>query len=261
MYSAFTIAQHDEQYVDPDTGNPRTSNGEEITDRMNYVRYGPQLMTIQAWNKFSFALRMKGELWDYEDTELVPEYDHEYFLFGGNVQYKFAPTSLLRLKVEKSSRRYSSRPSFDLNGNQLITNPAVRYDYLELGIVARQRITDNLWFGFGYEIMDREDRYVGYNDFRRDSYNLEVHWSPGRRFDLDFSTRYRNYDYPNALAFHELVAGPKTLETLDAELLGTWRLSSHFTLVAEVDYRETASTDTRIAYDRTMYSLSLVWEL
>ena len=261
VYSAFTIAQHDEQYVDPDTGNPRTSGDEEITDRMNYKRYGPQLTTVQAFGDFSFSLRFKGELWDYEDTELVPEYDHEYFLLGGNVQYKFAPTSLLRFTVEKSSRRYSNRPSFDLDGNQLVTNPAVRYDYLEYGLLARQRITDDMWFGFGYELMDREDRYLGYNDYTRDTYNFEFHWNPGRRFDLEFEAAYRNYDYPNAFAFHEPVAGPKTLETVDVELLGTWRISRHFDLLFEVDYRETASTDTRIEYDRTRYSLSVVWEL
>ncbi len=261
VYSAFAIAQHDEQYVDPDTGNVRTSNGQEIADRMNYVRYGPRLTTVQGFGKLSFALRIKGELWDYEETGIVPEYDHEYFLVGANVQYKFAPWSLLRFTVEKSSRRYSSRPSFDLDGNQLITNPALRYDYLEFGVLARQRLTDDMWFGFGYELMDREDRYLGYNDFTRDTYNFEFHWDPGRRFDLEIGARYRNYDYPNAFAFHEPAAGPKTLETLDAEIFGTWRLGRHFSLIAEAVYRETASTDTRIEYDRTRYSLSLVWEL
>ncbi len=261
VYSAFTIAQHDEQYVDPDTGNVRTSNGEEIADRMDYVRYGPQLKTVQAFGKWSFGLRFKGELWDYDDTELVPEYDHEYFLLGGNVQYRFLSNSLARFTVEKSSRRYSNRPSFDLNGNQLITNPALRYDYLEFGVLARQRITDNTWFGFGYEHMDREDRYVGYNDYTRHSYSFEFHWTVGERFDLELDTSYRDYEYPNAFAFHEPLAGPKTLETIDAELLGTFRLSRRFSLLAEIDYRETASTDTRIEYDRTRYSLSVVWEL
>jgi hypothetical protein len=261
VYSAFTFAQHDEQYVDPDTGNPRTSGGLEITDRMNYKRFGPQLSTLQAFGNFTFGLRMKAELWDYEDTEIVPEYDHEYFLFGGSAQYKFASASLIRLTVEKSSRRYSERPSFDLNGNQLVTNPALRYDYLEYGLLARQRITENMWFGFGYELMDRQDRFQGYNDFTRDTYRFEYHWSPGRRFDLELNAYYRQYDYPNAFAFHNPVAGEKTLETADAELLATWRLTRHFRLVAEVDYRENTSSDFRIAYDRTRYSLGVVWEL
>ena len=260
VYSALTIAQHDEVYTDPDTGNPRTSGGEEIANRMDYRRYGPELSVIQGFSKLSFGLRMKAQLWDYKDAVFVPEYDHEYFVFGGNVQYKFAPSSLLRLTVEKSSRRYSSRPSYDLNGNQLVTNPTLRYDYLEFGLLARQRITDDIWFGFGYELMDREDRYVGYNDFSRDTYKFEFQWSPGRRFDLETNAYYREYDYPNAFAFNNPVAGPKTLESVDGEFLATWRMTKRLKLVAEIEYRETASTDTRIEYDRTRYSLGVVWE-
>jgi len=260
VYSAFTFAQHDEVYTDPDTGTPRTSGGQEIADRMDYKRYGPELSVIQGFGNLSFGLRVKGQLWDYEDTVLVPEYDHEYFLFGGNVQYKFAPSSLLRFTVEKSSRRYSSRPSYDLNGNQLITNPTLRYDYLEFGLLARQRITDDIWFGFGYELLDREDRYVGYNDFSRDTYKFEFHWSPGRRFDLEANGYYRVYDYPNAFAYNNPITGPKTLESADGEFLATWRMTKHLKLVAEIEYRETASTDTRIEYDRTRYSLGVVWE-
>jgi tetratricopeptide (TPR) repeat protein len=260
VYSAFTIAQNDEVYTDPDTGTPRTSGGEEIANRMDYKRYGPELSVIQGFGNLSFGLRVKGQLWDYEDTVLVPEYDHEFFVFGGSVQYKFAPSSLLRFIVEKSSRRYSSRPSFDLNGNQLITNPTLRYDYLEFGILARQRITDDIWFGFGYELLDREDRYVGYNDFSRDTYKFEFHWSPGRRFDLEANGNYRVYDYPNAFAFNNPITGPKTLETAEGEIIATWRMTKRLKLAAQIEYRETASTDTRIEYDRMRYSIGVVWE-
>jgi tetratricopeptide (TPR) repeat protein len=260
VYSAFTIAQHDEVYTDPDTGNPRTSGGQEIANRMDYTRFGPELSVIQGFGKFSFGLRMKAQLWDYEDAVLVPEYDHEYFVFGGNAQYKFAPSFLLRFTAEKSSRRYSDRPSYDLDGNQLVTNPNLRYDYLDLGILARQRITDDIWFGFGYELTDRQDRFVGYNDFTRDTYSFEFRWSPGRRFELNLNGYYREYDYPNAFAFNNPVAGPKTLESVDGELLATWRMTQRLKLVAEIEYRETASTDTRIEYDRTRYSLGVVWE-
>ncbi|HEY5624588.1 MAG TPA: hypothetical protein VIV14_12575 [Gammaproteobacteria bacterium] len=261
VYSAFAIAQHDEQYIDPDTGNPRISGGEEITDRMNYVRYGPEINTVQRFGNFGLGLRLEGQIWDYENAGVVPEYDHEYFLIGGNVQYKFLSSSLVRLTAEKSSRRYGSRPSFDLNGDQFITNPAVRYDYVEYGILARQRITDDMWFGFGYELLFREDRFEGYNDFTRDSYGFEFQWTPGPRFKVEMNAVYRLYDYPNAFAFNNPVAGPKTLETIDAEILATWRFNRHYRLEAELDYRETASTDTRIEYDRTRYSLSFVWEL
>jgi hypothetical protein len=260
VYSAFTIAQHDETYVDPDDGFPRTIGLQDIDNRLNYVRYGPQLSLQKGLERLSFGLRMKGQLWNYEDPELIPEYDHEYFVFGGNVQYKFTSTSLLRFTVDKSSRRYGERPAFDLNGQQLITNPNLRYDYLELGLLARQRITRNMWIGFGYDNTQRTDRYLGYNDYSRDSYNFEFSWSPGPRFDLRLNANYRIYDYPNAFAFHDPVAGLKTLETANGELVLTYRWTSNLSIVAEAEYRETASTDARIAYERKQYSIGVVWQ-
>jgi len=259
VYSAFTIAQHAETYFDPDDGSERTLGGEPIDERLNYVRFGPQLSVRRSHERLSYGLRVKGQMWDYKDTELVPEYDHEYFVFGANVQYRFTSTSLLRLTVDKSSRRYGDRPSFDLNGQQLITNPAVRYDYLELGLLARQRITRNMWFGFGYELSSRKDRYLAYNDYTRDEYLFEYHWSPGSRFDLDLKGYYRIYDYPNAFAFNNPAAGLKTLETALSNMALTYRMTPHLSIVGEAEYRGAASTDARIGYDRYRYSIGVVW--
>ena len=115
---------------------------------MSYARFGPQFAWVQAYSRFAMGLRMKGQLWNYEDPREVPEYDHEYFVFAAHAQYSFTETSLLRLTVDKYSRRFSDRPSFDLDGNQFVTNPTARYDYLAIGLTARQRITENMWFGF-----------------------------------------------------------------------------------------------------------------
>jgi hypothetical protein len=260
VFSAFTVARHDETYFDPDDGSARSIDGELIDERLDYVRFGPQISVRRAHERLAYGLRVKGQMWDYEDTELVPEYDHEYFLFGANIQYRFTETSLLRLTVDKSSRRYGDRPSFDLDGNQPITNPSLRYDYLELGLLARQRITDTMWFGFGYERTSREDRYVGYNDFTRDDYRFEFHWSPASRFDLDLRSSYRIYDFPNAFAFNNPAAGPKTYETADVELHATYRMTRRLSLVAEGVYRGTSSSDTRIQYDRTRFSIGVFWQ-
>ena len=77
--SAFTIAQHDEIYYDRDSGDPRTLSGADLSDRMNYVRYGPQLSLRQSHRRLSFGAKFKGQLWNYEATDALPEYDHEYF--------------------------------------------------------------------------------------------------------------------------------------------------------------------------------------
>jgi hypothetical protein len=260
VYSAFTIAQHDETYYDPDDGIVRTVGGEPIDERLNYVRFGPEFSVRRSHRRLSYGVRFRGQMWDYTDPEIVPEYDHEYFDFGANVQYRFTETSLLRLTIDKSSRRFGDRPAFDLNGQQLATNPNVRYDYIDAGLLARQRITRNMWFGFGYEFSSRDDRYVGYNDYTRDDYRFEYHWSPGRRFVLELDAHYRIYDYPNAYAFNNPQTGAKTLETAQGMLTVTYRMTRHLSLVGEAEYRGSSSTDIRIGYDRNRYSLGVTWQ-
>ena len=260
VYSAFKITQVDETYYDPDDGAAREVGGADIGERFDYLRYGPELRLRQSYGRLSIGTVLIGQLRDYEDVEAVPSYDHEYFRLGLHVQYRFRPTSLLRVKVEKSSRRYSDRPSFDLDGNRFITNPTLRYDYLVASLTARQRITRSMWFGFEYERTDREDRFVGYNDYVRDHYGFEFRWSPGRRFDLDLDAYYRNYDYPNAFAFNEPTQAGKTLETAQARLSASYRLMRGLSLVLDARLRDNVSNDLRIQYERSQFGLSLHWE-
>jgi hypothetical protein len=260
VHSAFRIAQNKEVYYDPDSGLERDIDGEPVDDRMNYLRYGPELSARQSGERLSFGLNIKGQLWDYEETDVLPEYDHEY-LFGSLYgQYKFSATSLLRLTAEYYSRRYSDRPAYDLDGQQRIGNPTIRYDYLALALRARQRITDDMWFGFEVERTERTDQYVGYNDYTRDSFGAEFHWAMGYRFDFEASGTYRLYDYPNAFAFHNPAASKKTHESLDTAVTASYRMTRHLSLVADVRFRQVVSNDIRIQYERLRYSLSIRWE-
>ncbi len=259
VFSAFTIAQSENTYFNPDDGSERIVNGIAIGDRMSYARFGPEFAWIQAFERFALGLRMKGQLWNYEDPVAVPEYDHEYFVFAAHAQYSFTETSLLRLNVDKYSRRFSDRPAFDLDGNQPVTNPNARYDYLAIGLTARQRITENMWFGFRIERTDREDRYLGYYDYTRDEFGFDFSWTPTPRVKLEVASYYRHYDYPNAFAFHVPIAGLRSLETIRSNLLAEFRVSPHFSINAKVEYRESASSDSRIDYDQMWFQLGVTW--
>lgn len=259
VYSAFTLAQHDESYFDPDDGSIRSVNGTAIEDRMNYVRYGPEITLRESYRKLSFGLSLKAQLWNYDDIEVVPEYDHEYFRIRGIAQYRLARTSLVRLSIATFSRRFGDRPSYDLDGLQRLGNPTVRYDYAEAAVTARQRITRGMWFGFSYTRTDRTDRHAGYNDYTRDSYGLEFRWNPGTRFDVAARGHYRIYDFPNAFAFNNPQAGRKTLDALMASVEANYRVTDALSLVFEAEHRGTESNDARIAFDRGQYSIGLRW--
>ena len=260
VFSAFTLAQHEETYFDPDDGLSRTVNGIDIGDRLSYIRYGPEISTRQSWERFSFSLWGKAQLWNYENAEEVPEYDHEYFRVGGNVQYRFTQTSMLRFVGEIYQRHFSSRPSFELDGTQPLGTPAVVYGHQRYGVLARQRVTRNFWFGVSYMRTTRDDQYLEYNDYIRDGYGAEFHFRLGNRFRLDANALYRIYNYSNAFAFHNPAAGRKTLETGDAKIRATFDMKWNLRLVGEYTYREVASNDLRIAYDRSLFLLSLQWD-
>jgi tetratricopeptide (TPR) repeat protein len=259
VYSAFKIAQHDENYYDPDTGAEREVNGVDISDRMSYLRYGPEFWGRKRFGRFTFGARAKGQLWDYEEVEVVPEYDHEFWNLGLHSDIRMTSTSLLRLSGEYYTRRFSDRPSFELDGTQPLGNPPVRYDYAEYAIEARQRVTDAFWFGIGYSRTDREDRHVGYNNYVRDEYAFQLRLNLGDRFTFGSRLFYQNYNYENAFAFQEPTAGRKTLERAVASANATYRISDSFEIVGEYYYRDVASNDTRLAYNRSMASLAVRW--
>lgn len=259
VYSAFKIAQHTEVYYDPDDGIERDIGGVDISDRMSYLRYGPEFWFRKRMGGLTLGARTKGQLWNYEEVALVPEYDHEYWVVGLNGQYEFTSTSLLRLTAEYYTRRYGDRTAFELDGTQPLGNPTIRYDYTEFGIEARQRITNSMWFSVEYKRTEREDRYLGYNNYLRDTYGAEFHLQLGQRFDLEASVQYNIYNYDNAFAFHEPTAGRKTLETGIGRVRATFEMTPSLDLVADYLVREVASNDFRIQYDRGQSMLGVRW--
>ena len=260
VFSAFEIAQHRETYFDPDDGIERDVRGVDIGDRLNYRRYGPVLRLRRSGEKLALGFLFKGQLRNYENVEVVPEYDHEYLRFGLSGQYRFTPSSLLRISVDGLARRYGDRPSFNLDGEQLLANPSVEYQYVSASLLARQRIFRSAWFGIEYERTERSDEFVGYNDFSRDAFEVDIFWRPSRRFRLRATGRYSIYDFPNAFAFNNNQLNRKTLETAEADVEARWRLTRRLSLVGEAALTDVVSNDTRIQYDQTRVMLSVLWE-
>ena len=260
VFSAFAVAQHYETYFDPDDGAERLAGGQNISDRMSYLRFGPEIWFRQSFEKFSFGGRLQAQLWNYKDVVTVPEYDHEYFALALNTQYRFTRTSLLRITADAYTRRYGDRPTFELDGQQLLGNPTIEYEYLQVGLTTRQRVGRRFWFGFDYLRTEREDKYLGYNNYTRDTYSVEFNWRPSRKLRLDASAYYRVYDYENAFAFHNPIAGRKTLETINGSLFATYKMAWDLTLILQYNFRDVDSNDTRIAYDRAQYVFGVRWD-
>lgn len=259
IYSAFTISSYDGSWYDRDDGTEREFNDGNVGSRLSYARYGPEIWMRQSYSRLSFNVHAKGQIWNYDDTEALPEYDHEYLHIGASFQYRFTSTSLLRVKVDAWQRRFGERPSFDLNGEQPIDNPPIHYDYVQLGATARQRITSLMWFGINYARTERRDKHSGYYDYFRDDYGIDFSFRVNDRFIVRADANYGIYSYLNAFAYNTAAGGRRTLEKADARLLATWRFTPRLSLVAGLEHRDIESNDQRIAYTRNQVMLGLHW--
>ncbi len=264
VYSAFSVAQHDEFYFDADYGTyyqitDEDGEVDELQKRMDYLRYGPEINYRQRWSELTIGLGFKGQLWNYENEEVVPEYDHEYLVLSGFAQYQFFESSLVRLGIQGSLRNFGDRPAYDLNGDVLLANPDLEYEYLDVEFTARQRITSRMWFGLEYLYSERTDKFVGYNDYIRDQYGANFRWHIGYRFDLDLSGAYMLYDFPRAFAFDNPDQARKSLERVDFRAEGTFRVTEHLFVVGAVNYVDSQSNDIRVDYDRAQYSIGVRW--
>ena len=59
----------------------------------------------------------------------------------------------------------------------------------------------------------------------RDEFGFDFSWAPTNRLNFKLKSYYRNYDYPNAFAFHNPAGGVRSLETTRANLLGDFRIT------------------------------------
>ena len=260
LYSAFRIGQRDQVYYDPDDGGSRIVNDADISDRFNYVRFGPELAYRQYYDRLGFGIRGRAEIWNYDAVEEVPEYDHEFFLVSAFGQFKFSPTSLLRLQVTGHSRQFGDRRARDADGSIDIENDELKYDYLDAEVRALQRIGSKFWFSVDYERRQRVDDFVGYADYTRDSYGAEFRVGLGARLDLTIAGHYRLYDFPNAFAFNNPDEGAKTLESQDVNISASYRMTRSLFLVLEASIAERVSTDPRIEFQRSQLVLGVHWE-
>ena len=104
------------------------------------------------------------------------------------------------------------------------------------------------------------DKYLGYNNYIRDTYSAEIKWRPSNKLTLDARAFYRVYNYENAFAYHNPIAGRKTLQSLNANFFATYKIAWDLTLMLQYNLRDVQSSDARIAYNRAQYILGIRWD-
>ena len=133
VFSAFKIAQHEESYYDPDNGLERDIGGVDISDRLSYLRYGPEFWMRKRFGAITLGGRATGQLWNYSDIEIAPEYDHEYWSLGLNGQIPVHANlsasphrEVLHTQIWRSTRVRAGRDSAHWQRNYSLRLPRSR---------------------------------------------------------------------------------------------------------------------------------------
>jgi hypothetical protein len=259
LESNFFVTRHHQRNFDPDDGVDRGINDFDFYRQFTYTGAGISADFSHQIGRWQWGFDTHLERREYDRVPLVANYDSELYLVTPSVEYAFSDAMSIRFAAHAYRRLADERPSRDLFGVLLTTNPPLEYDYrgVELGL-ARQLFG---WLTLDASVLqlERTDGFVGYNDYTQDLASLRAKLWPGRRFSMSLGITTRSFEYPNAFAFHDPALGLKELgdDYLDvaAEFVATRTLS----IFAELSATDVTSTDTRAAYTRARSSIGVTW--
>jgi hypothetical protein len=265
--TAFFVATHRETNFDPDDGLARDIvrqvNGQNVTgdlsDRFAYRAAGVHGEFAHTLGRVTWRLNLRFERDEYERTEAVANFDHDFFYTGVAIDYDFSAVMALRFGVRQYRTVYDERPARDLAGAQLDTNPAQEYAYDGVQLGLARRLSRAVELEADLLRVERTDEFVGYYDYTQDVLRLGFQLHPTPRFDIALAALARSYDYPNAFAYHVAAGGARELEEAGLTLEAEYRVTPRLALKAELDSLDVTSTDARAAHRRNQAMLGVEW--
>ena len=256
--SNFTIARYVENAFDPDSGARQFVNGVDVTKRDRYYHYEPRIRLADDIGRFRIGVTLDGHLDNYDETTPATDYSNTQGDAEVDMSYKFFGTTRLGVNYTVAVRDYETYPSANRNGTRFTLAPAAKYQYLGGGASIRQQLGSSAWVGLAYQLTDRTDDYVGYDDYRRQSVSAQAHFKLWRVATIIAYT-YSDYSYANAFAFDVPAGGDKTLTVNTASLDAQMWLWRTLYLTANAHYETRSSSDPRLEFQRTLAAIGLKW--
>ncbi len=257
------ITYNRETYFDRDTGVDKTTltSGTNISNRYNYRGIGIEAEYKKRTTAVQYEIHGKVEQRDYDDPVVVAQYDHTYYVLGGEVEFQVARPTKLKLSYDYKVRDYDERHSRDASGIYSNANPLLQYTYHDVGATLRNRLGKWLVVYLDYDRLMRNDENVGYNDYTEDAYRIRIITREDRGSKLRATFSYWKRDYPNAFAYDNASQPRKEYDGIEAEVKGDLALDKDWGLWAEYKYWNQNSTDLRYDYDRYQAMAGVKWEM
>jgi tetratricopeptide (TPR) repeat protein len=257
--SGVFVTEHYQRNFDPDTGIDRNLGDFDIWQQFSYDSAGLQTDFTHTLGRWEWSLDAHLERREYEEVDLVADYDSDLILVKASADYAFSDAMSLRFAAHSYKRRFDDRPSRDLTGISLSTYPAIDYDYQGVEIGLERRLTSWMDLDFSYMRLDRTDLFEGYADYAQDVASLRIEMHPGRRVSVSLGATSRTYEYPNAFAFNDPAADLKELSDVVADLQVDIAVTKALAILVGLEATDVTSTDTRAEYTRARSLLGISW--
>lgn len=259
-YSA-EIRTHGETNFDRDDGLDRFDDGASIADRFDYTGAGVRMELKNRIGRHRYEIDGGYSVRDYEDVTTASSYDLSAYWLHGALKIPLARTTRLELGYQYYVRSFDERRARDGNGEASAANPALEYQYgmLELGL--RHRLSKSVVTELVYSWTNREDQYVGYNDYAKNKISFETTVEFSDKFAAQLEIDYRDQQYDNAFAFDDPTQPAKEYQEFQVAASALYRFTDRLSLRADVKQEGVDSSDPRGEYDRLRAGVSIYWEL
>lgn len=259
-YAGVFVNSHDKVYVDRDSGEPKlSSGGSDVSNRYTYTSFGVEGdYKRKLSQRNSVGVKGSYESRDYNDPVAWSEYDHIRTKIGGYWEHNLAKGSKLKLGVSSETQAYKSRKSYDATG--ALVGPTLTYTYLGYDIGLRHRFSDSTVAYFDYELRQRSDNNVGYNDMDESRVKLRLIHDLNDKYRLRAKLTRTERDYPKAFNFEDPAQGGKSATATDVQLRGEYRHSANNSYFLELGQNTHDNTDDRYQYNNTTVMLGAKWE-
>jgi tetratricopeptide (TPR) repeat protein len=251
--------KHYHRNYDPDNGVDRTLNDEEIWKQYNYTAAGAHADFQQKLGKWGWGFNTLLEHRAYDAVPVIASYDTDIYLFKLRASYAFSDRTSMRVALHSYRREAAERQSRDIDGTLLSTYPPLDYSYqgVELGVT--ERLLRWMSLDVSYMRLDRTDAFQGYMNYTQDIIGARVVMHPGKRWTISAGLTQRSYAYPNAFAFNDPTAGPKTLDDSIADFGVNFDVMKSLSISVDLASTDVTSSDPRAAYTRQRSLIGAVW--
>jgi tetratricopeptide (TPR) repeat protein len=255
------IRSHGETNFDRDDGLERFADGSSIADRYDYTGAALKAELRNRIGRYRYEIDGGYARRDYDDVPTTSSYDLSDYWLHGAFKIPLASTTRLELIYKHHVRSFDERRSRDLDGDSSSANPTLEYQYDQLGVGLRHRISTGVVVELVYSRTHREDQYVGYNNYDRDKISFETTLELSDRFSAEIEIDYRDQQYENAFAFDNPTQAAKEYQELQLAASVLYRFTESLSLRAVLKQEDIESSDPRGAYDRMRADLSIYWGL